>query len=205
MAIAETDENSELIRPDHRQTWFWGVLFLAGMFGFPFLGWVIYDWEQWTIFAGMIFSMFFLFPMVRSATAASAEVNEDTPAMRAYNKRILLWSFAYVGLMFGAVIIYQQFEPSGALLVLIALLPAIPILWSIYAVGSYLREEQDEYVRHRKIQAGIFATGFLLAVTTVWGFLDLFGMVPGVPGYMVMPIWAAGLGIWTLVSWIRGA
>lgn len=200
-----TDIDDAQIHADHRLTAFWAALFMAGMFGFPILGWVIYDWDQWVIFAGMIFSMFFLFPLVRSATVASAEVNEDTPAMRAYNRRILLWSFAYIILMFGAVIVYQRFEPTGAVLVLIALLPAIPILWSIFAVGSYLREEKDEYVRDRKIAAGIFGTGFLFAIATIWGFLDLFGLAPGMPGYMVMPIWAAGLGIWTLASWIRGS
>jgi len=198
-------EVEERIEADYRLAAFWAVLFFAGMFGFPVLGWLVYDWQQWTIFAGMIFSMFFLFPMVRAATAASAEVNEDTPAMRAYNRRILLWSFAYIFLMFGAAIIYQTFEPSGPLLVVIALLPAIPIMWTIQAVGKYLREEEDEYVRYRKIEAGIFATGLLLAIATIWGFLDLFGLAPGMPGYMVMPIWGLGLGIWTLIGQIRGS
>ena len=198
----DTDESK--IRPDYRLTAFWAGLFFAGMFGFPLVGGYL-DWPQSVIFVGMVFSMFLLFPMIRAMTGANREAGISTPAMEAYNGRILFWSFAYVILMFGAIWIYQQYKPDGLMLVMIALLPSIPILWSITTVARYIREEEmDEYVRHRHIQAGIFATGALLATSTIWGFLDLFGSASAMAGYMVPPIWGFFLGVGYLVNRIRG-
>ena len=195
--------SEEPIKADYRLAAFWAALFFAGMFGFPIAGYS-QGWPQGIIFLGMGFSMFLLFPMVRATTMAAAQVNEATPAMDAYNKRVLFWSFAYLILFFGSLYAYQTFKPGGPVLILIALLPAIPILWTIQAIGKYLREEEDEYVRSRKIEAGIFATGLLLAIATIWGFLDIFALVPGMPGYMAVPIWAIGLGIFQIISRVRG-
>ena len=197
----DTDESK--IRPDYRLTAFWAGLFFAGMFGFPLVGGYL-DWPQSVIFVGMVFSMFLLFPMIRAMTGANREAGISTPAMEAYNGRILFWSFAYVFLLFGAIWIYQQYKPDGLLSFVIALLPAIPIIWTITTIGRYIGEETDEYVRHRQIQAGIFATGTLLVIATIWGFLDLFGIVPGMGGYMAVPIWAIGLALGQLVNRIRG-
>ena len=198
------DENAERISPNYFIAYIWGMLFLAGMFGFPIAG-HLYGWPQGVIFAGMGFSMFLLFPMVRAATKAAGEVNADTPAMKSYNRRILFWSFAYVALFFGSIWLYQAFKPGGVILVLIALLPAIPVLWTIQAIGRYIGEEDDEYIRYRHIQAGIFATGITLAIATVCGFLQIFGLLPYIPLYMAMPVWAMGLGMGQMINRIRGA
>jgi hypothetical protein len=187
------DETAERIRPDYRLTAFWTILFFAGMFGFPIAG-HINDWPQGVIFAGMGFSMFLLFPMVRALTKAAGEVNADTPAMNAYNRRILFWSFAYVALLFGSIWLYQSVKPGGVLLFLIALLPAIPVLWTIQAITRYLGEEEDEYIRFRHIQAGIFATGITLAIASVCGFLQIFGLLP----YISRFIWRCQFGRWAL-------
>ena len=197
------DESVKRTRSNYAAAYFWGAAFMAGMFGFPIAG-HINDWPQGVIFAGMGFSMFLLFPMVRAATKAAGEMNANTPAMNAYNRRILFWSFAYVALMFGSIWLYQNFKPGGVVLFLIALLPAIPVLWTIQAITRYLGEEEDEYIRFRHIQAGIFATGITLAIASVCGFLQIFGLLPYIPLYMAMPVWAMGLGMGQLINRVRG-
>jgi uncharacterized membrane protein len=75
--------------------------------------------------------------------------------------------------------------PSGPWLYAAAILPALPILAAIGAVGRYLVEETDEYLRALLIRAVLWATGITLAVTTVRDFLlDFAHVQPMEPGFV---------------------
>ena len=58
-----------------------------------------------------------------------------------------------------------------------------------------LIEEQDEYLRSRFIHHGLIATGFVLAITTAWGFLEQFNLVSHVASYWVFPAWVFCVGL----------
>ena len=62
------------------------------------------------------------------------------------------------------------------------LLPALPIIGIFAAIGRYLVEEQDEYVRMLMVRQTLWASGFALSVATIWGFLENFGLVGHVDG-----------------------
>ena len=68
----------------------------------------------------------------------------------------------------------------------VAVLPAIPIIGIFGAMGRYLVEEQDEYVRMLMVRQMLWAMGFTLSVATIWGFLDNFGLVGHVDGYWIV-------------------
>ena len=76
----------------------------------------------------------------------------------------------------------------------ISLLPAIPTFGMIAVMGRYLSEEQDEYLRYRSIMASLFGLGLVLALGTFWGFMEMFGLVPHIWSWWVMPVWAIGMG-----------
>ena len=116
-------------------------------------------------------------------------------AQRRYNKRVLGLSVVYAAALLGAVWVFKHQAPQGIVAFALALLPALPILGIFWAMARYLAEEQDEYLRVVQIQNSLTATGLMLAVTTVWGFLQTFELLPRADFYWAAVIWFAGLGV----------
>ena len=73
----------------------------------------------------------------------------------------------------------------------------------VWAMGRLLVEEKDEYQRSLIVRQGLIATGFMLAVTSVWGFLESSDQVPHLPMYWAFIIWAAGLGVGSMINEMR--
>jgi hypothetical protein len=115
------------------------------------------------------------------------------PAARRYMWRFLPAMMSYVAVLIVAISYANAAEPSGVAAWLVALAPAVPLLFAIRAVALFLIEEDDEYLRERLYRQVAAATALTLAVCTVWGFLDLFGVVPHVELWVVFPIWGGCL------------
>ena len=117
-------------------------------------------------------------------------------AVRRYNYRFLTAMAFYVVFILGAGFAFRLLHPSGAMAYLLAVLPSIPIVVSLVIVGRYLGEEKDEFQRHLLVRAMIWAIGGTLAVTSVWGFLELFVIaVPHFQLYLVFPMFWFFAGI----------
>lgn len=116
-------------------------------------------------------------------------------AQRRYMWRFLPAMGVYSVAIIGSNLAAQAWQPQGALLFLVALAPALPLLAAIAAIGLYLAEETDEFIRSRNATAAIGALGLLLAIATVWGFLEEGGVVPHLPLWAAFPFWAFGLGV----------
>ena len=129
--------------------------------------------------------------------------NCSNPAQRAYLRRFVPLMVAYVAALSAAIWSHERFAPTGPLAVALAVLPALPLIGVVWALGRLLVEEQDEYLRSLHVRQFMIATGFMLAVTCVWGFLETFALVPHIPMYWAFIIWCAGLGIGTLVNELR--
>ena len=118
-----------------------------------------------------------------------------TPAWKRYNARVIWLSLAYAVLLLPAVYGFKHALIPGALQYAVAILPALPIIGIFVAIGRYLIEEEDEYVRMLMVRQTLWASGFSLSVATIWGFLDNFGLVGHADGYWVVVAWFFGLGI----------
>ncbi|MEA3030965.1 MAG: hypothetical protein QOG13_2290 [Sphingomonadales bacterium] len=127
----------------------------------------------------------------------------STPAQRAYVRRFVPMMIAYVVILLGAVWLKKNVAPSGPVTALLAILSAVPLIGVVWAIGRMLIEERDEYQRLLLARQIIVATGFMLSVTSVWGFLEDFGQVPHVPMYWAFIIWCAGLGVGTAWNELR--
>jgi hypothetical protein len=123
-----------------------------------------------------------------------------TPAWKRYNWRVLWLSLVYVLFLLGAVYGFKHRLFSGPLAYAVAILPALPIIGIIGAIGRYLVEEQDEYVRMLMVRQTLWASGFSLSAATIWGFLESFGLIGRVDGYYVVIAWFFGLGVGGLVN-----
>ena len=124
-------------------------------------------------------------------------------AQRRYNKRVLGLSLLYALILVGAILIFKRFHPAGPLAWLLAILPALPIVGIVAAMGRYLVEESDEYLRAMEVRKSLIATGFMLTVTTCWGFLQSFDLLPHEDFYWAAVIWFGGLGVGSCVQALR--
>jgi len=105
-----------------------------------------------------------------------------TSAWRRYNWRVIWLSLLYAAFLILAVYGFKHQLLTGGVAYLVATLPAIPIIGIFAAIGRYLVEEKDEYVRMLMVRQTLWASGFALSAATVWGFLESFGLVGHVDG-----------------------
>lgn len=121
-------------------------------------------------------------------------------AIRRYNRAVVILSIGYVALLFAAQISIGRHGLSGPIGYLIAILPAVPIIGIFGAIGRYLVEEEDEYLRLLTARQTLVASGFALSIATAWGFLESFDLAGHFDAYWIAVIWFVGLGVGALVN-----
>lgn len=122
------------------------------------------------------------------------------PAWRRYNWRVVLLSLLYCAFLLPAVYGFKHQLVPQSVAYLVAILPALPIIGIFLAIGRYLVEEQDEYIRMLMVRQILWASGLTLSVATVWGFLDNFRLVGHADGYWLIVLWFAGLGLGGIIN-----
>jgi len=114
---------------------------------------------------------------------------------RRYMRRLLPAMFAYVILLMGAISYAKEAAPEGVMAWLVAIAPAIPLIFAVRAIFLLPVEEDDEYQRQRIYQAYAWASGATLMVCTALGFLDMFGVVPHLQLWVAFPLWSVFMGL----------
>ncbi|WP_447751934.1 hypothetical protein [Sphingopyxis fribergensis] len=124
------------------------------------------------------------------------------PAQRRYFGRMIPITILYgLAVLFASWIIPDD-AAATPLTVAVALVPALAVSGFIWAMGRYLAELSDEYVRLLEVRKALVATGLTLALASGWGILELFTDVPRVPLFFVFPVWCLGLAVGSLVNWM---
>ena len=123
-----------------------------------------------------------------------------SPAEARYNRRVLVCSAAYGAALLADTYLFKQGGVGGPLATAAALLPAIPIVLIFVAIGRYLAEEQDEYLRMLMTRQVLWASGFALTLATIYGFLQGYSVVAALPPYAIVMAWFLGLGVGALVN-----
>ncbi|OYW23147.1 MULTISPECIES: hypothetical protein [unclassified Sphingomonas] len=124
----------------------------------------------------------------------------STMAYRRYNRRFIWASIAYAVALVGATYAFKHQLLSGAGPWIAAALPALAIIGMFVALGRYLIEEQDEYLRMLMVRQGLWASGFALSMATIWGFFESFGLVDHFDAYWVSVLWFFGLGLGAIAN-----
>ena len=115
-------------------------------------------------------------------------------AERRYMTGFTISMSVYVVLVVGVPLWIRKIGIEGPALYLLALLPSLPLIYSIYVMGRFL-QEMDEYqraIQTRRMLAGLGAT---LAVCSVWGFLELFADAPRLDLFLVYPMFCMFWGL----------
>lgn len=124
-----------------------------------------------------------------------------SPASRRYTLRLAVLMSLYVALLSAASWLFRNQPPKGVLAYALAILPAVPVIAVFWAVMRFIVEETDEFMRLLLVRQCLFASGFSIAVMTVWEFLQTFDLVPpGNGGFGVFFFWAMGLGLGALFN-----
>lgn len=118
-----------------------------------------------------------------------------SPAAKRYNRRVIVLMLIYAVALIGAVYAFKHHLLSGPLAWVVGVLPALPIVGVFAAIGLYLVEERDEYLRMMMVRQTLWASGFALSIATVWGFLESFELVRHIESYYVAVLWFGGLGL----------
>ena len=121
-------------------------------------------------------------------------------AMKRYQARVAISMVGYIVVLVGVDWLFRNMPPEGPLKYALAVLPALPIIAVLAAMGAYVVEETDEFQRAQTVERILVATGLTLAITTGWGFLENFAGLAHMELYFVAVIWFAGFGLanlWT--------
>ena len=141
--------------------------------------------------------------MIVACRAARRSVGPASPAQRTYVRRFIPLMMGYILLLFAAVWLGKVYRPDGIAAVALAILPALPLIGVVWAMGRLIVDETDEYQRSLTIRQFLFATGFMLSVTSVWGFLESSGQVPHLPMYWAFILWCGGLSFGSMVNELK--
>jgi len=120
---------------------------------------------------------------------------QKNAAGRRYLQRFIPTMVAYVVFLFFVEWYVHAFHPAGALLYALAILPAVPIVGVIVVFGLYLAEEKDEFQRNLIVQSMLWAIGGILALTSVWGFLQMFTRIPHFQPFLAFPLFWLFFGV----------
>ena len=124
----------------------------------------------------------------------------SSPAVKRYNVRVVWLSLLYAAFLMGSIYAFNHGLVSGAPAYLAAILPALPIIGIFAAIGRYLIEEDDEYVRMLMVRQTLWASGFALSLATIWGFLESFGLAGHIDAYYLAVAWFGGLGLGACIN-----
>lgn len=180
--------------PSRNAAKFWIAIYLIATFGsgIALKAGITHGWLGWTLF---IASFLLIVPLVRAIQQAQSDCGLNSKAMRRYNRRVLLASLVYVVLLCSGIWIAGYYQPPAPVRIVLAIAVAAPIIFIVRAMALLLKEETDEYIRMRLVEQSLFATGFLLTIATLYGFLNAFDLAPRIDAWAVMPVWALGLAV----------
>ena len=123
-----------------------------------------------------------------------------SPAKQRYGRRVLTLGLVYATLLFVAVYLLSRHLVAGPLAYIVGMLPALAVSGFFVAIGSYIVEEHDEYLRVLLVRQILIATGIALTAATIWGFLEGFELVHHLVGYIWPIVWFAALGLSGIVN-----
>lgn len=115
---------------------------------------------------------------------------------------IPVMAFYVVACFAGPMVIGTMGDPPKWLLAVIAVATGAPLAAVFWLKGRWLRET-DEYMRARQVEAMLTGAGVTISFAVIWGFLELFQLVPNLWTFLIGPIYFASYGLAYVVGKLR--
>jgi hypothetical protein len=116
-------------------------------------------------------------------------------AGRSYIYRLAPTMALYLLFLFIAQWTFHHLHPTGLVVYLLAVLPALPLVGTLAIVGFYIAEESDEFELSIIVQSMLWGLGGALSVSTIWGFLEDFASAPHISTFYVYVFFWIFMGI----------
>lgn len=116
-------------------------------------------------------------------------------ASRRYRRRSLLGAVLYVASTGLATWLIPDGAPPSPGPIALALFAGTGVLVWIWAMARYLAELEDEFLRLLQVRGMLVATGVTLAISSMWGMVELFTTAPRLPVFFIFPIWCLGQAV----------
>jgi hypothetical protein len=102
------------------------------------------------------------------------------------------WSLGavYLVVVLATALLIKHVIPPGPWRYVAAVVPTVPLIGVIAAIGLYLREETDEFRRNVYAQSMLWGLGVVLVLTSIWGFLESLAGAPHIAAWWVFPIYS---------------
>ena len=118
-----------------------------------------------------------------------------SPAMKRHQMRVWPTLAVYAVVLTLVIRLFGSRPPTGVLRYLAAAAPAIPLMGLIAINARYLVEVTDEFRRLAMMLSMLCGLAVVLAVTSVWGFLEVLAGAPMVPLYHVATIYVVAQAV----------
>lgn len=108
------------------------------------------------------------------------------PSLR-HRQRVRFILPFYIVSILGSGWLLRHEHPAAWLSVLLAIVPALPLVAMVAAAAAYLREEGDEFLRSLFIERMLWSVAAILLISSVWGLLEVLDSTPRLPIFYVFP------------------
>ena len=119
----------------------------------------------------------------------------ESKAGKRYQRRVLTTMAVYMALLFGSVSLVKHMHVQGFWLYVVAVLPAVPVIVVLAAMGRYLQEETDEYLRIVTMRSLLVGTAALMGVIVVNDFLQAIAERPSLPPFTCFMVFVLAFGM----------
>jgi hypothetical protein len=106
----------------------------------------------------------------------------------------------YVAGIFAAKYLIEDRGVVGPPAYALALIPGLAMAALFWASGKMIVETEDEFMRMLAVRQHLIAAGFVMAVASMWGTLEMFDLVPHVGAFYIVMVWAAGIFVGMIVN-----
>lgn len=128
-----------------------------------------------------------------------------TPAQSRHNRRVLVAAICYCLTLVPVVYAVRNGLVAQPWRMILALLPALPVVGFFASYARYLADEKDEYQRTLVVRQILGATTVAMTCAVVWGFLSDLGGAPPIATYWIAFVWVFAQAVMAFVDWRRGA
>ena len=120
-------------------------------------------------------------------------------ALRFHLQQLLFATFAYFAVLIASVTLLRNFDTSKVWQVIIALTPAVPVVFIVIVLMSMLKDG-DELQQRIHLYAITFSAALTGLLTFSYGLLENIGL-PKLPTFAILPmlfvLWGIGFGYFT--------
>lgn len=134
----------------------------------------------------------------------AASLCARTPAQRRLSRRVIVAALLYAAVLIPVAYVIRHGVIGGEWRMMLALLPAVPLIGIFASYGRYLSEETDEYIRMLVVRQILSATMVAMVCAVVWGLLADLGGAPHIATGWIAVVWLTAQGVSALFAKIRG-